>query len=102
MNIEEEVYRLRLVVKHLIESVASLETWRAAVNAQLEGVAAAPDSDRRASVQSISEGGHVLTLDAVREAMKSEIGALQHNVHCARSREIQLREEYNALLVAMR
>jgi hypothetical protein len=95
-NMRQEILQLRQIVKHLIDSIGSLESWRAEVTQAVAPVTrAAPPVSLGSGL-----GNSDKALCALRQAMYGEVQVLQARVCAAREREAELRCRYTALLAA--
>lgn len=108
-TLQEEVSTLRQVISHLLDSIKSLEAWRAEVSPQLDtfllatsqlGHSAPPRSSSEATHQTSADWG--TQFQAISAAMVREENEVNERLRAAQARERSLRAQYNRLLEADR
>lgn len=108
-TLQDEVSTLRQVISHLLDSIKSLEAWRAEVSPQLDTfLLATSQLGHSAPPRSSSEAAHQTSADwstqfqAISAAMVREENEVNERLRAAQARERSLRAQYNRLLEADR
>lgn len=106
--LQHEVSMLRQVVKHLLDSIQSLEAWRGEVAAQLEqrdkcltsgkDDPATPEEGRACGTTCGAIEALPLDAHSIQAAMEHEVHAVTLRIAAAKRREDTLRARYEALL----